>query len=452
MAELVSTSAGQTLNGTSAADKLFANHENVVMNGGSGDDEYTVNAAGAVINEFATGGTDTIFAFLDSYSIASLLNIEDLHGSNDTGGQTMTGNSGNNFIADGLGAIADLLEGGAGNDTLFCNVGSDTLVGGTGNDRYFIDTDTVTIVEQADEGIDIIAVSMATYSIENMLEIENLAARTNIGHTFTGNAKANVITGRLGIDFLNGGAGNDTLNGNGNSDTLAGGSGNDIYLLRNHQPEDDIKIIENSGSGTDTVKSALANFSLRFHSNVENIEALKGLSVLNYTLRGNTLDNKITGLSANDTLSGWEGRDTLIGAGGRDQLFGGINNDILIGGRGADRHSGGLGNDFFRFDSYLDSRAGTLERDVITDFAKGDRIDLQPIDAKSTVAGNNAFTFIGTNAFSLQAGQLHYRQENNSGTSNDRTIVEVDINGNGTADLQIQLTGLKTLTAGDFFL
>ena len=38
------------------------------------------------------------------------------------------------------------------------------------------------------------------------------------------------------------------------------------------------------------------------------------------------------------------------------------------------------------------------------------------------------------------------------GSVNDRTIIEGDTNGNRVADFQIQLTGLKTLTAGDFIL
>ena len=39
-----------------------------------------------------------------------------------------------------------------------------------------------------------------------------------------------------------------------------------------------------------------------------------------------------------------------------------------------------------------------------------------------------------------------------TGTANDRTIIEGDINGNRVADFQIQLTGLNTLTATDFVL
>ena len=84
---------------------------------------------------------------------------------------------------------------------------------------------------------------------------------------------------------------------------------------------------------------------------------------------------------------------------------------------------------------------------MITDFQHTlDDIDLSTIDARSTVAGNNAFAFIGTNAFTGAQGQVHYRYE---GTN---TIVEGDVNGDQAADFQIQLNGHLTLSAIDFVL
>lgn len=55
-----------------------------------------------------------------------------------------------------------------------------------------------------------------------------------------------------------------------------------------------------------------------------------------------------------------------------------------------------------------DSPVAPEARDAIMDFARlqGDRIDLSQIDANSALAGNNAFRFIGTGAFSGQAGEL----------------------------------------------
>jgi hypothetical protein len=39
-----------------------------------------------------------------------------------------------------------------------------------------------------------------------------------------------------------------------------------------------------------------------------------------------------------------------------------------------------------------------------------------------------------------------------AGTAHDKTIISGDINGDGRADFQIELTGLKTLTGADFIL
>ena len=58
----------------------------------------------------------------------------------------------------------------------------------------------------------------------------------------------------------------------------------------------------------------------------------------------------------------------------------------------------------------------------------------------------------GRNGRSLTPIQLRWFQDNRPGAANDRTIIEGDVNGNRVADFQIQLTGLKTLTAADFVL
>ena len=83
-----------------------------------------------------------------------------------------------------------------------------------------------------------------------------------------------------------------------------------------------------------------------------------------------------------------------------------------------------------------------------------DDIDLRTIDANGAAAGNAAFSFLATKgaAFTGTAGELRWFQQNLPGAANDRTIIEGDTNGNRVADFQIQLTGLKTLTAGDFVL
>jgi Ca2+-binding RTX toxin-like protein len=164
----------------------------------------------------------------------------------------------------------------------------------------------------------------------------------------------------------------------------------------------------------------------------------------NDVLNGNSSANILTGRGGADLLWGLAGNDTLVGGNGNDVLVGGGGHDVLYGGLGADK---------FVFTSVLDSASGVSTRDIVRDFVHGaDRIDLSAIDAKSGVAGNQAFAFTGAHAFGHVSGQLHYLWENHVGTSLDKTIVEGDVNGDGHADFQIELTGLKSLLAGDFIL
>ncbi|HEX8450118.1 MAG TPA: RTX toxin, partial [Allosphingosinicella sp.] len=82
-------------------------------------------------------------------------------------------------------------------------------------------------------------------------------------------------------------------------------------------------------------------------------------------------------------------------------------------------------------------------------FAAGtDKIDLGRIDADSLTAGDQAFSWIGSNAFSGSAGQLRAYQDGGS------WFVEGDTDGNGSADFVIMLSldGPTPLSSGDFAL
>ena len=138
-------------------------------------------------------------------------------------------------------------------------------------------------------------------------------------------------------------------------------------------------------------------------------------------------------------LSGGDGVDVLNGQGG---------NDVLIGGAGRDAMKGGGGDDTFKLLGLTDSGVGGATRDVIRDFEQGhDRIDLSAIDANSHTSGDDAFTFVGTAAFSHTAGEL--RQYT---TSSGNTIVAGDVDGDGRTDFQIAVNGAHALSAGDFIL
>ncbi|HEY5963421.1 MAG TPA: M10 family metallopeptidase C-terminal domain-containing protein, partial [Xanthobacteraceae bacterium] len=139
----------------------------------------------------------------------------------------------------------------------------------------------------------------------------------------------------------------------------------------------------------------------------------------------------------NNTLTGNSGGNTLLGLDGDDVITGGGDGDLL---------TGGAGHDQFVYTALTDSGSTKPTRDQITDFVQGDDvIELSALDA-ITGGADDAFSFIGTAAFSGVAGQL--RQS----TSFGNTIVSGDVDGNGVGDFQIQINGAYTLNATDFHL
>jgi Ca2+-binding RTX toxin-like protein len=156
----------------------------------------------------------------------------------------------------------------------------------------------------------------------------------------------------------------------------------------------------------------------------------------------------LNGGKAAEAIYGAAGADKLQGQEGDDALHGGSDDDILAGGSGSDTLVGGSGGDRFVFVGTDHSKPGIDLRDAILDFdrGEGDRIDFSGIDAKDGVAGNQAFTFIGEDAFSGKAGQLH------AVSSDGAFVVEGDVDGDRQADFQVELAGTQTLAAADFFL
>jgi Ca2+-binding RTX toxin-like protein len=125
--------------------------------------------------------------------------------------------------------------------------------------------------------------------------------------------------------------------------------------------------------------------------------------------------------------------------------------NLFRGSGGKDVQTGGAGVDVFDYDATTDSpwSASRTTCDRITDFVHlADDLDLATIDAKAgTPLVNDAFTFLAASGAAFTGvGQVRWY------TLNGNTFVEASTDADTTAELQIQLDGLKTLTAADFIL
>jgi Ca2+-binding RTX toxin-like protein len=357
--------AGISATGNALNNTLVGNTENNLLDGGTGvdtmsgglgNDVYVLDSAADVVTENAGAGTDTVKTS-STYTLGANIENLTLLGSAEIGG---SGNALNNVLDGSVNTAANLLMGGAGNDTYILGAGDTALeISSTG-------------------GVDTV-MSFASCTLGNYLENLTLVGVDAINGT--GNTLANILTGNAADNMLNGGSG---------TDTLVGGLGNDSYVVNS---TGDV-VIENAEEGTDTVQTAL---SYTLNANVENL-VLLGASAIKGT--GNALDNVLDG-SANtaaNVLTGGMGNDSyILGAGdtvvesvneGADSvvasatytlganlenltlaggvainatgntlnnlLIGNVANNILDAGAGADTMSGGLGNDIYIVDNVGD--------------------------------------------------------------------------------------------------
>lgn len=499
--ELYGLGGDDTLSGGNGNDLLDGGTGADTMTGGFGNDTYEVDDVGDVVVETSTtGGTDTVRTALASYTLTT--NVENLVLLANAAARSITGNSGANHITMASGAVSvnggngsdtvsyvaetgavtvdlvsgvnggmaaddtltsienltgsaygDTLSGTAAANVLDGGAGADTLTGRGGNDVYLVDDSGDVVVEVGGEGTDEIRLAnFSSYTLPS--EVENLRQTTTGALTATGNVLNNEITGNSGSDTfdggdghdflsgqggddtLDGGDGHDTLNGGTGADTMDGSTGNDVYVVDNGG---DV-VVELVGEGTDQVLTTLTSYTLGAH-----VENLNFTGSGNFQGTGNALANIVYSVGGADTLDGGDGDDELRSQAGDDAVLGGDGDDLLVGGSGVDVLTGGAGADEFRFGGY-ESGTGTAA-DRIADFASGsDVIDLSQIDADFATSGNQAFTFIGSAAFSNVAGELRYAFDGVD------TWLQGDTNGDGVADLEIVLSGAVTPLVSDFVL
>nr|CRH06909.1 Conserved protein of unknown function [Include 22 repeats of Haemolysin-type calcium-binding region] M2 protein [Candidatus Magnetococcus massalia] len=402
-------------------------------------------------------------------------------------------------------SVDDVVKGGDGADTITFSGNnnwedSDTIDGGSGTDIFIADTivdgedvdaSTMSNIEEVRLGLagdaTVTNMSAATVNLTGIASTKTLTM-TSVAATVTkidagdedldgtyddavtggldvtlANAADVTIIGGDGTDTFTFGTtfdGNDNVDGNaGDGDTLTatinasvtpditdvatvtlsvatGGTYTPTVTTSSMQMDtsgDKMTLIVDGGDGNnDSVTIAgLSSSDVR----TVDLDGLTGTATVSAAGSGDAF--RIDGASGNDTLTGGSGADGLYGDSGADVISGGAGNDFIMGEAGADTLTGGSGNDVFIYTAT--SESSTTSSDTITDFSiLKDKIDLSALDTTFDWYGTDSFTGGGSDT------EIRYGQ---NGTD---TLIEIDTDNDGSADMYITLTGNYTLSASNF--
>ncbi len=305
----------------SELDASFANAELLVASLGDGNDRFDASPAGAT-------------AAATKVVVCAGAGNDDIRG----------------------GSNLDVLEGGAGDDTLRSAAladGADVFDGGDGADIADFSARsaalTITIDDVPNDGED--------------GEQDNVKA--SIEHLI-GGAGDDHFVGSARNERFDGGPGNDTIDAGGGDDIVNGGAGDDVFVGVANQDGADLY---NGGEGTDalsyelrptgvvvTLCATTANEGCDAtcgcsgndgeageSDNLINVENVVGTAFAD-SMTGDAHDNQFFGNAGNDDLHGGAGDDSLYGDLGDDNLDGGTGDDYLDGGDGMDTFDGGDGS------------------------------------------------------------------------------------------------------------
>lgn len=458
-----------------SGSKLFGGDGNNLFVGGAGNDVFAGTYANGsyIYEEFATN-TVSYAGATGGVTVSLSSNL-----SQDVGGgqgwdtivqiNRLIGSNFDDVITTGYYAD-NTIESGAGNDRVVVSQGysDSTLVGGTGVDTVELDGFFNNVNGMT---LDLGSTEAQLYESGSQVGSITLSGFENV----IGSWGSDHITGTTGNNILEGSKGDDTLDGGTGVDTLSYAGSQYI----NYQQEYDPVNFNYFYRGITISLAATTAQDTGTEHGIDTISGFENLigTTANDALTGNASVNTIEGGDGNDTISGGAGLDTasyasagssvtvnlsltgvqftggagndtlidmerLLGSDFNDQLTGNNAGNWLTGGLGADQLTGAGGSDQFLYGSILQSQAFGAY-DTITDFstAQNNKINLQTIDANTTVVGNQAFSFIGTDAFSA-AGQVRF----------EAGMVYANVDADLGADLQIELTGVGSLTATSFVL
>jgi parallel beta-helix repeat protein len=319
------------LSGGVGDDLLIVGKGTDRLAGDEGNDRFLVSGATGTLD--GGSGTDTV----DFSAFATNVTVSLPNDRGGSGSKHILKNIENvigSAYADvlvGMNGVANLLDGGAGDDTIICFAGDDIGRGGAGND------------------------------------------------VLDGGVGNDWLNGDAGDDVLAGGAGNDTLVLDQGNDRAAGDDGNDRFLITAASGTVD------GGNGIDTVDYSAFSYKVTVSlpldhggggggkhvlRNIENVigsayaDLLVGMNGTANRLEGGAGDDTILCFAGDDSAFGGDGNDALDGGAGTDRLEGGAGNDRLDGGSGDDRLLGGDGDDTLVLNLGMDRLSGDGGNDL----------------------------------------------------------------------------------------
>ena len=462
--ENVRTGSGSdTVTGDAGGNSFFDGGGADSYDGADGSDtvDYSASTSSVSVN-LNTTTAQTVGAFGGSDTI---INVENVVGAA-TFANTLTGNAAANRLVGG--SAVDFLTGGAG---------ADILIGGESNDVMFGDSVTVPGGgAPVGDGNDVLEGGAGDDSLVGGLGNDTL--RGGDGDDLLVGGLANGSAAGLTTVYTDDG-GDDTFDGGEGTDTAYAYYTDHAGAVR----FDLANLAGNSAITVDNVERGafISVERVIFRGGVSN-DVVRGGGTLD-TLVGNAGDDVLDGWYGNDTLSGGLGNDTLIGGEGLDTATyvnsaAAVNVDLRI--QGVAQDTGGEGNDtlvgieYLAGSSFGDILRGNDEFNLITDTAVSATAgSLGQTDSLFGYGGNDSILVTriasaaatnvnmdggdGDDFIELRGGALSTPlAENAAGlssstylalgaTSNDRNVDVVNVDG-GAGNDRIVLTGVSSAT------
>ena len=260
-------------------------------------------------------------------------------------------------------AVANLFEGGDGNDTIFSyHSYHPTLLGGEGNDRIIVNKGHMNYIDGGNGNDTILGVTTDTQDSSDW-------AMGGYATIFGGNGNDYIDPFYTNNSTIDGGEGNDTINMMGANSTITGGEGDDKISLGTADSVN-VRINYADGDGNDLIQGFTENDTLNI-SGAQYASLKNGSDIIlmvgdgRLTLKGavnldtvniigsydeasdsiiSNSDNRVSvaGTSANDTIVNTGRYDTIQGLAGNDSIDNSGENGLIFGDEGNDiiRNSG----------------------------------------------------------------------------------------------------------------